>query len=59
MERYFGGVASSDEVADRIVEDADRVVVKNEGEEWLGQEQRQLEEEMERDHRGEGVDDMF
>jgi hypothetical protein len=59
MERYFGGVASSDEVADRIVEDADRVVVKNEGEEWLGQEQHRLEDAMERDHRGEGVDDAF
>jgi hypothetical protein len=59
MERYFGKVASSDEEVDRNVEDVDRMVVQAEGEAWVEEEQRRLSEEMDRTHRGEGVDDEF
>jgi hypothetical protein len=59
MEKYFGGVDSTDEVADRVAEDVDWIVLEDEGKAWLAREQHRLEEEVEREHRGEGVDDAF
>jgi hypothetical protein len=59
MERYFEGADSSDGATSQIVKDTDRLVVQKDGEEWLGREQRRIEDEMDCDHRGEGVDDAF
>jgi hypothetical protein len=59
MERYFGGVSSSDGASGQVVQDVDRLVVQKDGEEWLSREQRDLEDKMEGAHRGEGVDDEF
>jgi hypothetical protein len=59
MEWYFQGVGSPDDMADRMVRDVDRLVLENEGEAWVVEEQRKMEDVMERDHQGEGVDDEF
>jgi hypothetical protein len=57
MAKYFEGARSVDEAAIRIAEDIDRRVTAGEGEVWLANEQRKLEEQMEDDHRG--GDDTF
>jgi hypothetical protein len=57
MKKYFEGASSADEVAIRVSEDIDRRVTEGEGEVWLANEQRKLEEQMEDDHQ-EG-DDTF
>jgi hypothetical protein len=59
MKKYFEGANSADDVAIRVAEDIDRRVENGEGEIWLANEQHKLEERMEREHQGEGVDDMF
>jgi hypothetical protein len=59
MQRYFGGADSSDGAASRIVKDVDRLFTEKEEEGWVAKEQRQVEDAMEREHRGEGVDDTF
>jgi hypothetical protein len=59
MAKYFEGARSVDEAAIQIAEDIDRRVTAGEGEVWLANEQRRLEESMEREHQGAGVDDNF
>jgi hypothetical protein len=59
MAKYFDGACSVNEAAVRIAEDIDRRVTAGEGEIWLANEQRKIEERMERDHQGAGVDDNF
>jgi hypothetical protein len=59
MTRYFEGSHSVDESAIRITEDIDRRVNEGEGEVWLANEQRKIEERMELEHQGAGVDDNF
>jgi hypothetical protein len=49
MKKYFDG-ASEDEVARRIANDIDKRVTNGEGELWLAEESRRLDEEMELDH---------
>jgi hypothetical protein len=59
MERYFGGADSPDELVSRVVRETDRMGLEDEGKAWLAREQRRIAEELEREHRGEGVDDAF
>jgi hypothetical protein len=59
MEKYFRGVNSSDEMAIRVSGDIDRMVTEGEGKVWLTREQRKIEEQLDREHQGEGVDDTF
>jgi hypothetical protein len=44
MARYFEGARSVDDAAIQIAEDIDRRVTAGEGESWLANEQRKLEE---------------
>jgi hypothetical protein len=59
MARYFEGARSLNESAVRIAEDLDRRVENGEGEIWLANEQRRIQERMDLDHQGAGVDDTF
>jgi hypothetical protein len=59
MKKYFEGASSEDEVAIRISEDIERRVTNEEGELWLANERCRMEERMEREHQGQGVDDIF
>jgi hypothetical protein len=59
MKKYFDGAGSEDEVAVQIAEDIDRRVTAEEGELWLANESHKLEDKMEHEHQGQGVDDAF
>jgi hypothetical protein len=59
MEKYFRGANSSDDLSSRVVKDVDRMVLDDEGKTWLAKEQLRIEGELEREHRGEGVDEAF
>jgi hypothetical protein len=59
MAKYFEGAHSVDEAAIRIAEDIDRRVDNGEGEIWLANEQHKIQERMDQDHQGAGVDDSF
>jgi hypothetical protein len=59
MARYFDGVNSSDEMAIRVAKDVDRMVTENEGKVWLASEQHKIQERLDLEHQGAGVDDTF
>jgi hypothetical protein len=59
MKKYFKKARSTDEVATRISEDLDRRIANGEDEIWLDNECRRVEERMDCEHQGQGVDDIF
>jgi hypothetical protein len=59
MAMYFDGACSIDEAATQIAEDIDRRIGNGEGETWLANEQQKIQERMDQDHQGAGVDDIF
>jgi hypothetical protein len=59
MDKYFKGVNSSDEMASQVSRDIDRMVTEGDGEVWLANEQRKIQERMDLEHQGAGVDDHF